>query len=83
MNYLHTLFLQVLFVFMGLSFARDEVHWLLRHCENLPQRQGRARTQPEDLVDRQLPELLFHMEELRGKLLLKFKFLNFSYQVMI
>lgn len=52
---------------MGLSFARDEVHWLLRHSENLPQRQGRARTpQPEDLIDRQLPELLFHMEELRG-----------------
>ncbi|XP_035233837.1 membrane-associated protein Hem-like isoform X2 [Stegodyphus dumicola] len=51
---------------MGLSFARDEVHWLLRHCENLPQRQGRARTQAEDLVDRQLPELLFHMEELRA-----------------
>ncbi|KFM78035.1 Nck-associated protein 1, partial [Stegodyphus mimosarum] len=57
---------KVLFVFMGLSFARDEVHWLLRHCENLPQRQGRARTQAEDLVDRQLPELLFHMEELRA-----------------
>ncbi|GFV82976.1 membrane-associated protein Hem [Trichonephila clavipes] len=57
---------KVLFVFMGLSFARDEVHWLLRHCENLPQRQGRTRTQAEDLVDRQLPELLFHMEELRA-----------------
>lgn len=57
---------KVLFVLMGLSFARDEVHWLLRHCENLPQRQGRARTQAEDLVDRQLPELLFHMEELRA-----------------
>lgn len=58
---------KLLFVFMGLSFARDEVHWLLRHSENIPQRQGRARTpQPEDLIDRQLPELLFHMEELRA-----------------
>ncbi|CAL1265063.1 unnamed protein product [Larinioides sclopetarius] len=58
---------KVLFVFMGLSFARDEVLWLLRHCENLPQRHGgRTRTSAEDLVDRQLPELLFHMEELRG-----------------
>lgn len=54
-----------LYVFMGLSFARDEVHWLLRHCDNLPQRQGRTRTQAEDLIDRQLPELLFHIEELR------------------
>lgn len=53
---------------MGLSFARDEVHWLLRHLDFLPQtRSGKARTpQPEDLIDRQLPELLFHMEELRG-----------------
>ncbi|XP_054709412.1 membrane-associated protein Hem-like [Uloborus diversus] len=58
---------KALFVLMGLSFARDEVHWLLRHCENLPQRQGRTRTpQAEDLIDRQLPELLFHMEELRA-----------------
>ncbi|GIY39488.1 hypothetical protein CDAR_538812 [Caerostris darwini] len=58
---------KVLFVFMGLSFARDEVVWLLRHCENLPQRHGgRTRTQAEDLIDRQLPELLFHMEELRA-----------------
>ncbi|KAG8176652.1 hypothetical protein JTE90_009846 [Oedothorax gibbosus] len=59
---------KVLFVFMGLSFSRDEVHWLLRHAENPPQRQGRGTrvVQSEDLVDRQLPELLFHMEELRA-----------------
>ena len=55
-----------LLVFMGLSFARDEVHWLLRHCDNPPVRQGKAKSQSDDLVDRQLPELLFHMEELRA-----------------
>ncbi|KAG1685800.1 Membrane-associated protein Hem [Nymphon striatum] len=58
---------KALFVFMGLSFARDEVHWLLRHCDNPPPRQARSgRTSMEDLIDRQLPELLFHMEELRA-----------------
>lgn len=51
---------------MALSFARDEVNWLLRHCENNPARQTRPKTQVEDLVDRQLPELLFHIEELRS-----------------
>lgn len=56
---------KALYVFMGLSFARDEVLWLLRHCDNPPPRQGK-RNASEDLVDRQLPELLFHMEELRA-----------------
>jgi NCK-associated protein 1 len=51
---------------MGLSFARDEVHWLLRHCDNPPVRQGKVKSSSDDLVDRQLPELLFHMEELRA-----------------
>jgi NCK-associated protein 1 len=57
---------KALLVFMGLSFARDEVYWLLRHCDNPPVRQGKVKSQSEDLVDRQLPELLFHMEELRA-----------------
>lgn len=51
---------------MALSFARDEVHWLLRHAENQPSRQGKAKVSPEDMIDRQLPELLFYIEELRG-----------------
>src|SRR5699024_3231526 len=56
-----------LFVFMALSYARDEVHWLLRHAENQPSRQsGKAKVSAEDLIDRQLPELLFYIEELRG-----------------
>jgi len=57
---------KALFVFMGLSFARDEVQWMLHHHDNPPQHKGKIKTN-EDLVDRQLPELMFHMEELRGK----------------
>lgn len=55
-------------VFIGLCFARDEIYWLLRHNDNQPQQKNKGKT-AEDLVDRQLPELLFHMEELRGKVL--------------
>ncbi|XP_047497315.1 membrane-associated protein Hem-like isoform X1 [Penaeus chinensis] len=56
---------KALFVFMGLSFARDEVLWLLRHHENPPLQKVKGKT-ADDLVDRQLPELLFHMEEIRA-----------------
>ncbi|CAL4093232.1 unnamed protein product, partial [Meganyctiphanes norvegica] len=56
---------KALFVFMGLSFARDEVLWLLRHHENPPLQKVKGKS-GDDLVDRQLPELLFHMEELRA-----------------
>lgn len=57
---------KILLVLMGLSHARDEVLWLLRHADNPPP-QGKAKGRGgEDLVDRQLPELLFHCEELRA-----------------
>lgn len=56
---------KVLFVLMGLSFARDEVLWLLRHHDNMPQQKVKG-CKPDELVDRHLPELLFHMEELRA-----------------
>lgn len=52
--------------FIMLSHARDEIHWLLRHADNLPQVKGKAKPNPEDLNDRHLPELLFYIEELRG-----------------
>lgn len=55
---------KALLVFMGLCWSRDEVLWLLRHGDNPPQQKGKGKV-TEDLVDRQLPELLFHMEELR------------------
>ncbi|XP_034022052.1 nck-associated protein 1-like [Thalassophryne amazonica] len=52
---------KALFVFMALSFSRDEVLWLVRHSENMP----KLKT-PEDYIDNQMAELLFHMEQLRG-----------------
>ncbi|XP_050438959.1 membrane-associated protein Hem [Adelges cooleyi] len=55
---------KVLLIFIGLSFARDEICWLLRHSDNPPLQKNKGKSS-EDLVDRQLPELLFHMEELR------------------
>uniref|UniRef100_A0AAZ3SE00 Nck-associated protein 1-like n=1 Tax=Oncorhynchus tshawytscha TaxID=74940 RepID=A0AAZ3SE00_ONCTS len=51
---------KVLFVFMALSFSRDEVLWLVRYSENIP----KTKT-PEDYVDSQMAELLFYMERLR------------------
>ncbi|KAL5291184.1 NCKAP1 family protein [Megaselia abdita] len=56
---------KALFIFIGLCLARDELLWLLRHNDNPPiiKNKGKA---ADDLVDRQLPELLFHMEELRA-----------------
>ncbi|KAL2091459.1 hypothetical protein ACEWY4_013722 [Coilia grayii] len=51
---------KALFVFMALSFSRDEVLWLVRHSENIP----KTKT-PEDYVDSQMAELLFHMERLQ------------------
>ncbi|XP_038642235.1 nck-associated protein 1-like [Scyliorhinus canicula] len=58
---------KILFVFMALSFSRDEVSWLVRHAENIT----KTKT-PEDYVDSNFAELLFMMEELR-RLLHKFK----------
>nr|XP_046239235.1 nck-associated protein 1-like [Scatophagus argus] len=52
---------KALFVFMALSFSRDEVLWLVRHSENMP----KIKT-PEDYIDNQMAELLFYMEKLRG-----------------
>lgn len=56
---------KALLIFIGLCFARDEILWLLRHNDNPPIVKSKGKN-PEDLVDRQLPELLFHMEELRA-----------------
>ncbi|KAM4613658.1 nck-associated protein 1-like [Polymixia lowei] len=52
---------KALFVFMALSFSRDEILWLVRHSENMP----KIKT-PEDYIDNQMAELLFYMEKLRG-----------------
>ncbi|XP_067834976.1 nck-associated protein 1-like, partial [Heptranchias perlo] len=65
-----------LFVFMALSFSRDEVSWLVRHAENIV----KTKT-PEDYMDSNLAELLFAMEELR-RLLRKFKVVIQKYFVL-
>lgn len=52
---------KALFVFMALSFSRDEILWLLRHAENLPKTKN-----IEDYVDKHQAELMFYMEELRA-----------------
>ncbi|KAM6928315.1 nck-associated protein 1-like [Xenentodon cancila] len=52
---------KALFVFMALSFSRDEVLWLVRHSENMP----KIKTL-EDYNDNQMAELLFHMEKLKA-----------------
>lgn len=57
---------KALFVFMALSFSRDEVEWLLRHQQHVIPRQTKGKSSTEDFMDRALPELLFGMEELRA-----------------
>ncbi|CAL1535112.1 unnamed protein product [Lymnaea stagnalis] len=57
---------KAMYIFQGLSLARDEVLWLLRHVVNPPSKRHNVKMSPEDFYDRQLPELLFYMEELRG-----------------
>ncbi|KFM04271.1 Nck-associated protein 1-like, partial [Aptenodytes forsteri] len=52
---------QALFVFMALSFCRDEVSWLVRHAEHVT----KTKT-PEDFADSHITELLFLMEQLRS-----------------
>nr|XP_018671569.1 nck-associated protein 1 isoform X2 [Ciona intestinalis] len=51
---------KTLFVFMALSYARDEVMWLARNSSNFIKK-----VNAEDFVDRHLGELLFYMEEIR------------------
>ncbi|KAK0397830.1 hypothetical protein QR680_002290 [Steinernema hermaphroditum] len=56
---------KALFVWMGLSFARDEVSWYLRHVDAFPEPAKKSKRETEDINDKQLPELLFYMNELR------------------
>uniref|UniRef100_A0A8C0MYR8 NCK associated protein 1 like n=1 Tax=Canis lupus familiaris TaxID=9615 RepID=A0A8C0MYR8_CANLF len=52
---------KALYVFMALSFIRDEVTWLVRHTENVT----KTKT-PEDYADSSIAELLFLLEEIRA-----------------
>ncbi|CAD5225760.1 unnamed protein product [Bursaphelenchus xylophilus] len=59
---------KTLFVWMALSFARDEVLWLLRHAD-LVHVNKKLRTALEQVVqDRNLAEILYFMCELRNLL---------------
>lgn len=80
---------KILLVFIGLSLARDEVYWILRHgapnsgsnnsqkgigstgksSQEVKKNSTKSSSVEDLLIDRQLPELLFHMEELRSKLI--------------
>ena len=44
--------LQALYVFMGLSLARDEFNWLLRHYDNPPSKKMNVKSHMDELVDR-------------------------------
>lgn len=63
---------KALYLFMGLSMARDEIHWLLRHQylhwfdPTKPNKLTKGMAK-EDWMDKSLPELLFLIEELRSK----------------
>lgn len=58
---------KALYVFLALALARDEFHWLLRHSDNPPPKtKVTVKYNAEELVDRQVPELMFHLEELRS-----------------
>ena len=49
-------------VFWGLSYAADEIHWLLRHsCNVIPKKNINI----EEFADVALPELLYYIEDLR------------------
>ena len=39
---------------------------MLRHADNLPVKKSNNKVHSEDFNDRQIAELMFHMEELRG-----------------
>uniref|UniRef100_A0A9J2PDS2 Membrane-associated protein gex-3 n=1 Tax=Ascaris lumbricoides TaxID=6252 RepID=A0A9J2PDS2_ASCLU len=57
---------KILFVWMALSFSRDEVLWLLRHVDVWPSGGGKKNKHADEVIDKQISELLFHMHELRS-----------------
>ncbi len=62
---------KALYLLIGLSMARDEINWLLRHQylhwydTNKPAKLTKGILK-EDWMDKSLPELLFLVEELRS-----------------
>uniref|UniRef100_A0AC34GYP1 Nck-associated protein 1 n=1 Tax=Panagrolaimus sp. ES5 TaxID=591445 RepID=A0AC34GYP1_9BILA len=63
---------KILFIWMGLSYARDEVNWLLRHNQVWPTviANKKAKEQTDvGINDKALPELLFYMIDLQNLML--------------
>ena len=66
--------MQAVMLLMALAYARDEVAWYVRHAATLPgvtaligkQAAKLNANVSDELTDRQLPELLCYIEELRG-----------------
>lgn len=56
---------KALIIFMALMYARDELHWLVKHACNPPPKKSNVKVNPDDYKDRYIPELMFYMEELR------------------
>ncbi|CAG9537731.1 unnamed protein product [Cercopithifilaria johnstoni] len=57
---------KILFVWMALSFSRDEVMWLLRHIDIWPVSTNKKTKHTDEVADKQLPELLYYILELRS-----------------
>ncbi|VDP07691.1 unnamed protein product [Soboliphyme baturini] len=57
---------KLLVALISLSLARDEICWLLRHSENVPSKLSSKVRGAATISDRQLPELLFYIVEIRG-----------------
>ncbi|VDK88818.1 unnamed protein product [Litomosoides sigmodontis] len=57
---------KILFVWMALSFSRDEVMWLLRHIDIWPISANKKMKYADEIADKQLPELLYYILELRS-----------------
>ncbi|XP_065191143.1 nck-associated protein 1-like [Sycon ciliatum] len=57
---------KALVLLMALSLARDEIAWLVRHADAPIPKMSKTKVNPDDMQDRQLPELLFYMHELRA-----------------
>ncbi|CEF67826.1 Membrane-associated protein Hem [Strongyloides ratti] len=55
---------KILFVLIGLCFARDEINWYVRHFKEWPQNTKKQKSQ-SFVVDRQISELIYYTLKLR------------------
>jgi len=50
----------------ALTLACDEIHWLYKHSTASAPK-GKGRLNPDDYNDHALPELIFHIVQLKGE----------------